>query len=122
MIKHGNFNFVAGADVDAHKALTIDTTNSSAHGIAVKHAGSTDGVVGFAGCDTKAGEVVNFVKIEFGQVCMAVAGGAISAGAQLGLSSGKVVTGGALPLFAIDAASADGDLIRVICAADHDNT
>lgn len=117
-----NFNFVAGAAIHNHDLLTIDTTNSNAQTLAVKPATNSSCVVGQATCDVSAGGFVPFQPLAIGQVIVCQAGASLSAGAQLGISSteskyGQVVGSGALPLFAVDAASAAGDLIRVVCAA-----
>lgn len=122
MIQAQNMNFVAGSAVHKHDLLTIDTTNSSAQVLAAKPATDSSCVIGQATCDASAGGIVHFQPLAIGQVVVCKAAGAISAGAQLGVSStssayGQVVTGGALPLFAVDAATAAGDLIRVVCAA-----
>lgn len=122
MILAQNFNFVAGATIHNHDLLTIDTSNSNAQTLAVKPATNTSCVVGQATCDVSAGGVVPFQPLAIGQVIVCKAGASLSAGAQLGISSteskyGQVVGSGALPLFAVDAASAADDLIRVVVAA-----
>lgn len=122
MILCDNFNFVAGSAIHQHDLLTIDTTNSSAQKLAVKPATNTSCVVGQATADVAAGGVVPFQPLAIGQVILCKAGASLSAGAQLGISSteskyGQVVGSGALPLFAVDAASGADALIRVIVGA-----
>lgn len=122
MIQAQNMNFVAGSAIHKHDLLTIDTSNSSAQVLACKPATNTSCVIGQATCDASAGGIVHFQPLAIGQVIVCKAGASLSAGAQLGISSteskyGQVVGSGALPLFAVDAATAAGDLIRVVCAA-----
>lgn len=108
MNRYNNFNFYAGEDLSRGDLLVIDAANSDSQHIAVKaYASSDDMLIGFVGSDAAAGDAVDFVKFEVGQVVHVIAGGTLTAGEQIGT----------LPLVAIDAATAATDVIRAVCVA-----
>lgn len=89
-------------NVNAPAAVAADTTNTNIIGISIK--------------DVNEGEVITYRPIKTGAIYQVKAGAAISAGAQLGVNaSGLVETAGsgnvAVPMIAINAASASGDMI-----------
>lgn len=102
-IAAGQFVALASTqDTTAPSAVAADTTNTNIIGISLKDVGE--------------GEVITYRPIKTGAIYQVKAGGAISAGDQLGVnSSGLAVTAGsgnvAVPMIALEAASASGDFI-----------
>lgn len=115
-----NFNFVASDDIGNHCAITFDVPNCTRQKLTVRAAdGDDDTIIGFTTAPAEAGETVRYVRLEIGQIFSAETAGAVTAGAQLTITTDGKVTAGTtktFPIFAIDAATA-AQKIRVGCAA-----
>lgn len=109
-------NYTAAGAIAAGQFVALDSTQSVNAPAAVAADTTNTNIIGISIKDSNEGEVITYRPIKTGAIYQVKAGAAISAGAQLGVnSSGLVETAGsgnvAVPMIAINAASASGDMI-----------
>jgi hypothetical protein len=105
--------FIASEAITRFYAVKL----ASASGTEIAVAGSNEANIGFADDTVASGEYVTVKLKSQGQTFKAMAGGGFAAGAALyNMASGKVddTSGGTQRYVALEAATADGDIIEVL--------
>lgn len=109
-------NYTAASAIAAGQFVALDSSQSVTQPAAVAADTTNTNIIGISIKDVAEGEVITYKPFKTGAIYQVKAGAAISAGDQLGVnSSGLAVTAGsgnvAVPMIAINAASASGDFI-----------
>lgn len=119
-------NFIAYTAVKEGQIVAVDVTHSANNAQMVIAATSANAstIIGIAGQGADAGTAVNVIPMQAGQIVHVVVTEAITAGHSLALDAAGVVDNGsgtageiALPLVAMEAATAANDIIAVVCVA-----
>jgi len=106
--------FLAGADLEAYRRVKLNAGS----GEAVVYAGDEEAFIGITQTKVLSGERVPVALKTTGRTFKAVAASAISAGASFyGAANGKIEGAGTVAQGrALEAATADGDVIEVLPA------
>jgi len=106
--------FTATSAVEAYRRVKLTTSS----GTAVEYAGAGEEFIGITAAAAAAGDMVAVILRSAAQTYKAVAAGAVAVGAAIyGAPNGKVddAVSGTAQGTALEAATADGDVIEILC-------
>lgn len=109
-------NYLAGSAIKAGQVVALDSTQDVLAPSAIPASTTALGIIGLAIKDSNEGEEITFRPFITGEIRPVIAGAAITAGDVLGVNASSLLEPAgsgnvAVPLQALEAASASGDVI-----------